>query len=171
MSRISWLKIGLAMVALCLTGLSGLASLQRYKSHSLSCDDQWSDGNKAQHCEMRETTIPAAAGVLSVDGQRNGGISIKGGDRSDVLIRARVQTRADTDADAQAMATQIRVETGGQRIYASGPDTHGDRSWSVSYEIFVPRQQDLSLTAHNGGISVAECVSTKCLPSSAKVAA
>jgi len=141
---------------MCLIGLSGLAWGQRHKSHSLSCDDQWSDSNKAQHCEMREATIAAPAGVLSVDGQRNGGISIKGSDRSDVLIRARVQTRADTDADAQAMATQIRVETGGSRVYASGPETRGDRNWSVSYEIFVPHQSDLSLTAHNGGIAVAD---------------
>jgi hypothetical protein len=155
MTRITWLKLGLSMAALCLMGLSGLASRQSNHSHSLACDDQWSDSNKAQHCEMRETTVPAG-GVLSVDGQRNGGISIKGADRSDVLVRARVQSRANTDAEAQAITTQIKVETGGQRIYASGPEMAGDRNWSVSYEILVPRQSDLSLNAHNGGISISD---------------
>jgi hypothetical protein len=161
MNRISWLRLGLAMVALCLLGLSGLASSgllsgQKHHSQSLTCDDQWSDGDKAQHCEVREVTIAAPAGTLTVDGQKNGGISIKGADRADVLIRARVQTRADTDAEAQAMATQIRVETGGQRVYASGPETDKGRNWSVSYEVFVPHQSDLSLTAYNGGISIAD---------------
>jgi DUF4097 and DUF4098 domain-containing protein YvlB len=121
----------------------------------MTCDDQWSDGNRAQHCEIREATIPAPGGVLTVDGQKNGGISVKGADRSDVLVRARVQTRADTDDEARAMATQIRVETGG-RIYATGPETASGRSWSVSYEVFVPRQSDLSLTAFNGGISISD---------------
>jgi DUF4097 and DUF4098 domain-containing protein YvlB len=156
MTRISWLKLSMTMIAVCLVALSGLASRQRNQSRSMTCDDQWSDGNKAQHCEIRETTIPAAAGALSVDGQKNGGISIKGADRADILVRARVQTRGDTDADAQAIATQIRVETAGQRISASGPEMASDRNWSVSYEILVPRQSDLSLTAHNGGISVAD---------------
>jgi DUF4097 and DUF4098 domain-containing protein YvlB len=54
------------------------------------------------------------------------------------------------------MATQIRVESGGQRIYATGPETASGRNWSVSYEVFVPRQSDLSLTAYNGGISVSD---------------
>jgi hypothetical protein len=121
----------------------------------MNCDGQSSDGDKAQHCEIRETTIPAA-GALSVDGQKNGGISVKGADRSDILVRARVQTRGNTDADAQGLSNQIKVETAGQRVSATGPANGGDQNWSVSYEIFVPRQLDLSLTAHNGGISISD---------------
>src|SRR5215470_5459264 len=154
MTRISWLKLGVAVAALWLTALSGLASKQSYRSHSLNCDDQWSDGNKAQFCEIREMTLAAAGGVLSVDGHRNGGISVKGGDRSDILVRARVQTRADSDAEARELATQIKIETTGQRIAANGPELSNNRNWSVSFEVLVPRQSDLSLKAHNGGISV-----------------
>jgi len=40
-------------------------------------------------------------------------------------------------------------------IAASGPTRNSRReSWSVSYEIYAPRQTDLALTANNGGISV-----------------
>lgn len=160
MSRIRGLRPSLVVAGMCLMGFSVLASSslrtgQGRHQQSLTCDDQWSDGNKPQHCEIRETTIPAA-GALSVDGQKNGGISVRGADRSDILVRARVQTRGNTDAEAQELSNQIKVETAGQRVYASGPDNSSERSWSVSYEIFVPRRSDLTLTAHNGGISVAD---------------
>ena len=32
---------------------------------------------------------------------------------------------------------------------------HG-QNWSVSYEIFVPRNADLALRTHNGGISISD---------------
>ena len=54
------------------------------------------------------------------------------------------------------MAKQIRIETSGAKIYASGPDNRRDYHWDVSYEVFVPRRSDLSLEAHNGGIAIAD---------------
>jgi DUF4097 and DUF4098 domain-containing protein YvlB len=42
------------------------------------------------------------------------------------------------------------------KISAHGPESHHDYYWSVSFEIFVPRRSDLSLEAHNGGISIAD---------------
>ncbi len=38
-----------------------------------------------------------------------------------------------------------------RRSPADGPS---GKSWSVSYEVFVPRQTDLVLSAHNGGIHI-----------------
>jgi len=160
MTQFSWLRVGVLSAAVCVMGFSvvassGMRSGQRRHAQSMTCDDQWSNGNRAQHCEIRESTI-AAGGVLNVDGQKNGGISIKGADRQDILVRAKVQTRGNTDAEAQGLGNQIKIETAGQRIYASGPDNTSEYNWSVSYEIFVPRQSDLSLTAHNGGISISD---------------
>ena len=115
----------------------------------------------ARSCEMREQTI-AYGGRLSVDGGNNGGVSIKGWDNGSVLVRSKVEAWGADDASAKTIASQIHVDWSAGQVKASGPETDrtqsGDRNqgWSVSYEVFVPRNADLSLKAHNGGISIAD---------------
>lgn len=70
-------------------------------------------------------------------------------------MRAKIQPSAPAEEEAVSIARAISIETAGAQIRADGPQTSRDRQWSVSYEIFVPRQSDLSLKAHNGGISIA----------------
>jgi DUF4097 and DUF4098 domain-containing protein YvlB len=115
----------------------------------LSCENQnW--GDRAHFCEVREQTI-AAAGRLEVDGRTNGGVSVKGWDRPDVLVRSQVNAQGENDGDARAIGSQVIVHAVGTQVSADGPS---GKSWSVSYEVFVPRQMDLALSAHNGGIHI-----------------
>ena len=85
---------------------------------------------------------------------KNGGISVKGWERNEILVRYMIQTQASTQAEADSLASQVRVTTAGGQIRAEGPEMSGNAHWSVSYEIFVPRQSDLSLRTHNGGIGI-----------------
>src|SRR6266705_609951 len=133
---------------------TGLA-LAQTKETSMQCRDSISSDRLQTHCEIKEQTLPAG-GAVTVDARRNGGVSIKGWDRNEVLVRSRIQTAAPTQAEADELAKQIRVETAGLRIRAEGPEERDDYHWFVSYEIFVPRRADLSVEAHNGGISIAE---------------
>src|SRR5277367_4010566 len=104
----------------------------------LSCDNQgW--GNRAHFCEMREQTV-ASAGRLEIDGKQNGGVSVKAWDRSDVLVRSQVSAQGENDGDARATGAQVIVHALGTQVSADGPS---GKSWSVSYEVFVPRQTDL----------------------------
>lgn len=121
----------------------------RSKYREFCSDNNWSSDNRVSFRELREMTVPAT-GSLSVDAGQNGGIRVKGENRSDVLVRACVQAWGKTDDEAKAAASAIRIETGGT-IKAEGGD---DRNWSVSYEISVPRNTGLDLKAHNGGISI-----------------
>ncbi len=121
----------------------------------MSCDEQNWNNERASHCEINETTIPATQ-QLTVDGGVNGGVRVRGWQKSGILVRAKVQTQADTDAQARAIASRITIRTGGGRIVADGPSTEGHENWSVSYEVFVPQQIDLSLKAHNGGIAISD---------------
>jgi DUF4097 and DUF4098 domain-containing protein YvlB len=100
-------------------------------------------------------TIPTSP-TLSVDGGVNGGMTVKGWQKSEILVRARVQTAAESDAQAKAVAKQVIIHTGGGRIVADGPSQGHHENWSVSYEIFVPQNIDLNLRAHNGGIHIAD---------------
>jgi DUF4097 and DUF4098 domain-containing protein YvlB len=146
----------LACMTLCLA--ASVAFAQRNNSrNSLTCRDQdnYDNDSRAQHCEVKEQTI-AATGTINVDGRQNGGISVKGWERNEALVRYRIQTQAATQAEADNMASQIRVTTAGGQIRADGPEQSRNYNWSVSYEIFVPRQTDLSLQTHNGGIGISD---------------
>jgi len=113
-------------------------------------NENWSNGEKVGFKDLREMTLPAS-GLLTVDGGMNGGIRVKGSDRSDVLVRACVQTWGTTEEAARAVAGGITISTSGGTIKADAP---GRENWSVSYELLVPRSTDLNLKAHNGGIGI-----------------
>jgi DUF4097 and DUF4098 domain-containing protein YvlB len=104
---------------------------------------------------MREQSM-VSGGRLTIDGRTNGGISVKGWTRSEVLIRAQVRTAAPTEAEASLLAAQVSLQASAGRIAAAGPVASDQSNWSVSYEVFVPQQSDLSLTTHNGGIGVSD---------------
>lgn len=142
-------------MALCLATTAAFA--QKDNSRSLSCRNYNDDDSRARHCEVKEQTMAATGGTLNVDGRRNGGISIKGWERNEILLRYRIETQAQTQAEADSLAAQVRVNAAGAQIRADGPEqNNNDAHWSVSYEIFVPRQSNLSLQTHNGGISISD---------------
>jgi DUF4097 and DUF4098 domain-containing protein YvlB len=108
--------------------------------------------DRERFCDVREQTIPSRS-HLRVDGRENGGIEIIGADRNDILVISMIQTQAESESEAKEIAGQIRVDLGDD-IRADGPSTRWRSSWSVSYEIHVPRKMNLDLTATNGGISI-----------------
>ncbi len=126
------------------------------QDRKMDCNDNWGSDRYSSHCEIQEQTLSATGGVLSVNGGRNGGVSIKGWERNNVLVRARIQTGAKTSQEAAELARQIKIETGGSQIRAEGPTDLEGKHWAVSYEIFVPQQSDLSLETYNGGISISD---------------
>lgn len=150
-------RAAIVCAALSLAASAALAQGDN-KRYSLSCHDQGHSDNdsRARHCEVKEQTLAATGGTLNVDGMQNGGISVKGWERNEILVRYRIQTQGSTQAEADSLASQVRVTTAGGEIRAEGPEQNGNAHWSVSYEIFVPRQSDLSLRTHNGGISVSD---------------
>jgi DUF4097 and DUF4098 domain-containing protein YvlB len=128
------------------------------KDASLTCrdDSRWYGDRLVGNCEIREQSLAASGGTIAIDGRQNGGVSVKGWDQGQVLVRARVQTGAPTEAEAAALAREIRIETSGAKIFANGPESRQDYHWDVSYEVFVPRRSDVSIETHNGGIAIAE---------------
>ncbi len=119
--------------------------------------DDWCDrsgrGDREVSCEVRELTMDAV-GSLSVDGGQNGGVSVFGERRSDILVEARVITRARSMSRAEALADEIRISTDGSEVGARGPNSGRRESWSVSFRIYVPTDTDLSIETHNGGIGI-----------------
>lgn len=147
----------LLLVSAVVVLIAGVASAQK-KDGSMQCREGetfWNEGRLRNHCEIREQTLPAG-GAISVDAGKNGGVSVKGWDRNEILVRSKIQTSAPSEGQAEQLAKQVRIEIGGLKIHAEGPERTDDSHWSVSYEIFVPRQSDVTLEAHNGGIAIAD---------------
>jgi DUF4097 and DUF4098 domain-containing protein YvlB len=121
---------------------------------TMNCENN-SWGDRARSCEVREQTI-ASTGSLNIDPGTNGGVTIRGWSRSNVLVRAKVEAQADSAGEAHALATAVSVQAAAGDVRASGPATSDGRSWSVSYEIFVPHLTNVTAKANNGGIHVTD---------------
>jgi hypothetical protein len=117
------------------------------------CRSEQSNSDRATFCEVREFTVPATAGTLSVSGT-NGGISVEGESRGDVRIVAKIATSAETDTRARQIAASIQLSPTLDQVEARGPRTQNREGWSVSYRLYVPRALNLALRSSNGGISV-----------------
>ena len=149
--------LGRSVLILSLVAFSGVAVFaQRDKDRSLACrEGNWYNDRLVSNCEIREQTL-SPGGPIDIDGRQNGGVSVKGWDQGQVLVRARVQTGAPNADEAASLARQIKVEVNGGKIFASGPENRKDYHWDVSYEVFVPRHSDVSIETQNGGIAIAE---------------
>jgi hypothetical protein len=126
------------------------ADCQRQYEHSFS------NHAARQIAEERLTLSRAAVPVLDIEGSRNGGVSIRGWDQPDILIRACKLASADDDATAQAILRQLTISTEGGKVRAREPEGGSDRrsSWTVQFSIFVPRDLAIEASVHNGGLSL-----------------
>lgn len=152
-------RFALTLIIICSHGLIISAQIKaddKVKNKDFCSNNNYSYNDKISHKESREITIPAG-NLVSVAGQQNGGIRVRGENRSDVLIRACVQTVGSTEEEARAAAKNIRIETS-SAIRAES--TGGETNWAVSYEILVPRASNLKLSTHNGGIGISSVEGT-----------
>jgi DUF4097 and DUF4098 domain-containing protein YvlB len=113
------------------------------------CQNYSNWGGKPSFNEVREMTM-AKPDILTVDGKKNGGIKIVGENRSDVLVRACVQTWGDSETEVRSIAQNIKIQTD----VSVRAESSSDEKWSVSYQILVPRNTNLKLLANNGGIGI-----------------
>lgn len=134
-----------------------LAQFQDNTRPELQCRDTGGRDGRARHCEMREQTVPFT-GQLTLDGLTNGGVSVKGWSRSEVLVRSKVETWAEDETEARGLASSIRIDAAAGRVAAAGPSNQRRNGWAVSYEVFTPQRTDLKITAHNGGITISDVI-------------
>lgn len=150
-------SLAAALAATSLLALVPAAAQQSTEEWLERCRRNGGRDDRAAHCEVRETRL-APTGGLEVNARPNGGITVRGWDRDEVLVRARVRTQGPTEQEARELASEVRVVTEEGRIRSEGPrwENWNRRGWTVSYEVFVPRQTDLDLTSVNGGLDVSE---------------
>jgi putative adhesin len=153
------MKLALMFLALISIVLPAGGQMRTNRDKQLTCNNSYS--SRPRVCDLQETTI-GPVGMLDIQPGHNGGIEVKGWDQNSVLVRARLEAWAESDAEARALLSQVRVEAGGGQIRAVGPDTYANRPWDqnrqwvVSFEIFTPWNTNMKLESHNGGISLSD---------------
>src|SRR5579862_6694500 len=85
------------------------AQMQDNRDKQMTCDNN-NNGSRARNCLITEQSF-AATGRIAVDGRENGGVVVKGWLQNTVLVRAKVESWADTNAEAASMTSQVRVAT------------------------------------------------------------
>jgi putative adhesin len=120
--------------------------------------DRWSD--RPHVCRVREAGMRPATGTLTVDPGKNGGVAIFGWDRDSIGVVAKMQAEARSEDDARQLVDAIRIDAGGNAIRAIGPELAWQQQWSVSFDVYVPRHTDLSLSTENGPLAVTDVTGT-----------
>lgn len=153
-----------ALAVTCCT-LAAAAQTAPVPAFKLNCQEgSWSSYKLLKnYCETRDLTMEAPAGQpLTVDAGPNGGITVHGWNGPNVRVRVKIQAWSGTEEKAAARAKGITIATINNTLRAIEPDKDSDsqHGWSVSYEIFVPRETALALNTVNGGISLDNLQST-----------
>lgn len=135
--------------------IPAFGQFQENTESKLSCEQRWKNRRNEGSCEIRESRLPATQS-LEVLASPNGGVSILGWNRQEILVRARVDAQAPTEGEAKVLAGQVRIQAGAGRVTATGPDRGQlkDAWWSVTYEVFVPHRIDLKASSVNGGVNL-----------------
>jgi DUF4097 and DUF4098 domain-containing protein YvlB len=118
------------------------------------CRHGWYD--RPRVCVVRQTGFRPSGGTLSVDPSENGGVAIYGWDRDSIAVVAKIEAQAGSESAAQSLVDAVRIEAAGHQITARGPESERRASWAVSFDVYVPRHTDLSLSTENGPLSVEE---------------
>ena len=134
---------------------SGSWSTGDCKDDEGNTHNHWGWSHQERVCQLRTTIIPPTGNHIGIN-TFNGGIEIKGEDRSDIAIEARVTAWADSIADARDILQRVQIDTPGGNIHDSGPQFHfGNKGYEVNYRVLVPRRLSVDLKTMNGGIDIA----------------
>ena len=138
--------------------LPAFGQFRENSTPELTCDNasKWNKGY-GNSCDLREVKLPATQ-RLDIDAGPNGGVTVRGWNRPEVWVRARVEAHAkEGEAVAKELAGKVTLDTSAGRIAARGPETRGSENWwSVSFEIFAPHRMDLSARTTNGGVNLSD---------------
>jgi len=106
------------------------------------------------YCDVQKAGSRNPGQNITMDGLRNGGVSVIGWDRDSMSIRTRIRVTARSQSEAKEIASQIRTVVRGGDVYVEGPRSGDDRNWSASIYAMVPRKSNLRIGTRNGPASV-----------------
>src|SRR6478672_2233020 len=113
------------------------------------------DRRDSIYCEIRTTNARPSGGTVSMEGLRNGGVSVTGWSNNEIVVKTRIRAKGRSMSDAKALAAQIRTVVSGSTITVDGPrnDDDDDNQWSASLVASIPSRSNLRVETRNGPVS------------------
>jgi hypothetical protein len=144
-----------AIVACALASLTPAGALGQQSDEDWldDCRDDSDRGRLVSFCEVRVSAAPPGSGPIRIDPGANGGVTLVGWSENRVEVHTRIQARARTDEEAEALAAEVTIATAGI-IEADGPASGRNRNWHVSFLVYAPAASDAELDVQNGPMTV-----------------
>jgi hypothetical protein len=91
---------------------------------------------------------------VRVSAAPEGGLSIRGWNKSDARLVICRYAVANTKAHAARVLQAITVKSRNGEISASGPQMDSTQAWWVNMTLYVPRRASIDVRAANGGVAI-----------------
>lgn len=130
-----------------------LANPESDRGWNANCNDDWADDLDV-YCAVRELPYTLDGKPIAFDGGENGGMDVRGWDRSTVRVIYRVRARARLADRAKEIVESIDVTRSGGKVRPQGPPMTRRESWSVEFKVWVPRSSNLWMRTLNGPLGV-----------------
>lgn len=117
-------------------------------------NDRDRHGRREAYCSVTESGVRNPGGNISMDGLRNGGVTVTGWDRDSMAIRTRIRVTARSESEARSIAREVRTYVRGGDVIVEGPRQDDDVQWSASLYAMVPRRSNLRVGTRNGPITI-----------------
>lgn len=111
-------------------------------------------GRREAFCSVTESGVRSPGSSISMEGLRNGGVSVTGWERDSMAIHTRIRVTARSLSEARSIAGQIRTYVRSGDVIVEGPRQDDDAQWSASIYAMVPRRSNLRVGTRNGPIMV-----------------
>ena len=155
----------LIVLGLVLPVCLGVARAQ-YRGHSSTVtmnDDSSSDdcrehlrvGNDDYRTKVRdEETKTVANQPLTITAEHNGGIQVTTWDKAEVSLKLCKEIAVDDESEGRKLLAETRLEINGANISVRSPEGDGQHSLGTVLLVKAPRDANLKLKVHNGGVSL-----------------
>jgi hypothetical protein len=97
---------------------------------------------------------------LSITGERNGGIQVTTWDQPEFSVKLCKQVAADNESDARRVLDETKINVSGSTVSISTPASDDKHSLGTLLIIKAPRNATLSMSVHNGGVSLNRFIGT-----------
>jgi DUF4097 and DUF4098 domain-containing protein YvlB len=101
-----------------------------------------------------EETRSVSNNPLTITAEHNGGIQVTSWDGPDFSIKLCKQVAVNDEARGRQILAATRLEVSSSAVTVRGPDSEDDHSLGTLIMVKAPRNATLSLSVHNGGVSL-----------------
>jgi DUF4097 and DUF4098 domain-containing protein YvlB len=152
--------LGLALAVSSWIALAG----DRHHSMNLTTDDD----SSSDDCSVRlrisssdfastfrdETASTVRNQPLTIRGERNGGIQVTTWDQPEFSIKLCKQAASSNESAARRALQETKLQISGGDVSVTSPESSDDYSMGTLLLVKAPRGATVSLSVHNGGISL-----------------